>query len=69
MGTNFYLGRNSMTSFIRWALAVCLLVFVAGAAFSQSTNSGDIRGTVTDPSGALMPGVAVTVSNLDTGTV
>jgi hypothetical protein len=58
-----------MTSFIRWSLAVCLLVFVAGGAFSQSTNSGDIRGTVTDPSGALMPGVAVTVSNLDTGTV
>lgn len=57
-----------MTSFTRWALAVCLLVFVAGPAFSQSTNSGDIRGTVTDPSGALMPGVAVTVSNLDTGT-
>jgi hypothetical protein len=40
---------------------------VSGSAFSQSTNSGDIRGTVTDASGAVLPGVAVTVSNLDTG--
>jgi len=56
-----------MMSFIRWSLVSCLLVCVAGAAFSQSTNSGDIRGTVTDSSGAVVPGVAVAVLNLDTG--
>jgi hypothetical protein len=34
---------------------------------AQSTNSGDIRGSVTDPSGALIPGVTITVTNVDTG--
>ena len=38
-----------------------------GSAYAQSTNSGDIRGLVTDPSGALIPGATVTVLNLDTG--
>jgi hypothetical protein len=56
-----------MMSFIRWALVFCLLFCMAGSAFSQSTNSGDIRGTVTDSSGAVVPEVAVTVLNLDTG--
>ena len=37
------------------------------AAFGQATNSGDIRGTVTDPTGALVPGVTVTVVNVNTG--
>ena len=56
-----------MMSFIRWALVSCFVLSMAGSAFPQSTNSGDIRGTVTDSSGALVPGVAVTVVNLDTG--
>ncbi|MGD0648012.1 MAG: carboxypeptidase-like regulatory domain-containing protein [Acidobacteriaceae bacterium] len=38
-----------------------------GSAYAQSTNAGDIRGLVTDPSGALIPGATVTVLNLDTG--
>ena len=38
-----------------------------GTAHAQSTNSGDIRGTVTDATGALIPDVTVTVVNNDTG--
>jgi len=38
-----------------------------GAAHAQSTNSGDIRGTVTDSTGALLPDVTVTVVDKDTG--
>jgi hypothetical protein len=56
-----------MMSFIRWAVILCIPLCIAGPAFSQSTNSGDIRGTVTDSSGAVVPGVTVTVLNLDTG--
>ncbi|MGC2325551.1 MAG: TonB-dependent receptor, partial [Candidatus Sulfotelmatobacter sp.] len=48
-------------------VSVFLLVFGSGAGFAQSTNSGDIRGTVSDPTGALIPGVTVTVLNVDTG--
>ena len=39
----------------------------AGVAFAQNTNSGDIRGTVTDSSGAVMPGVTITVLDVDKG--
>src|ERR1700710_680727 len=35
--------------------------------YGSSTNAGDIRGTVTDPSGALIPEVTVTVLNVETG--
>jgi hypothetical protein len=56
-----------MMRFRRRVLVLCLLLCTAGLAFSQSTNSGDIRGTVIDSSGAVVPGVAVTVLNLDTG--
>src|SRR4029077_14010982 len=35
--------------------------------FGQSTNSSDLRGTVTDSTGAIMPGVKVTILNTETG--
>ncbi|MGA2169719.1 MAG: TonB-dependent receptor [Terracidiphilus sp.] len=44
-----------------------LLLLVNEACFAQSTNSGDIRGSATDKSGALIPDVTVTVLNVDTG--
>jgi len=49
-----------------WFLPL-LLILGSGACFGQSTGSGDIRGSVTDPTGALIPGVTVTVVNVDTG--
>ncbi len=45
--------------------AMC--TFGLGSSYAQSTNSGDIRGSVTDTSGALIPEVTVTVLNVDTG--
>jgi hypothetical protein len=50
----------------RWFLPL-LLILGSGACFGQSTNSGDIRGSVADATGALIPGVTVTVVNVDTG--
>jgi hypothetical protein len=44
-----------------------LLALASLPTLAQSTNAGDIRGTVTDPSGAVVPGVTVTVTNVDTG--
>ncbi len=47
------------------------LLFVAagfaGLAHAQSTTSGDVAGTLTDPSGAVVPNATVTVTNLATG--
>jgi hypothetical protein len=48
-------------------LFVCLLMLSASYGWAQSINSGDIRGTVTDPTGAVVPGTTVTVLNNDTG--
>jgi hypothetical protein len=49
-----------------YALSAALLCLPT-AALAQNTSSGEIRGTVTDPSGAAVPGVTVTVTNTDTG--
>jgi hypothetical protein len=45
-------------------LAVCIPAIVV----AQNTNSGEIRGIVTDPSGSVVPGVSVTILNTDNGT-
>jgi hypothetical protein len=53
-----------------WSGIVVLLIMGAcctRGAYAQNTNSGDIRGTVTDNTGALIPSVTVTVLNIDTG--
>lgn len=55
-----------MRSVMRWVLPL-LFLCVGGWCFAQSTNSGDIRGTVTDTSGAVIPGAKVTVVNVSTG--
>lgn len=56
-----------MSKYLRWILPLLLVVMGSGAGFAQSMNAGDIRGTVTDPSGAVIPGATVTVVNIDTG--
>ncbi|HXW57316.1 MAG TPA: TonB-dependent receptor [Candidatus Cybelea sp.] len=56
-----------MTGVFRFAFAFCLVLCLAGPALSQNRNTGEIRGTVTDASGAVLPGATVTVANIDTG--
>src|SRR5580704_10041426 len=56
----------TMKKMTLWVLPL-LLIFGSLACLAQSTNAGDIRGVVTDPSGALIPDVNVTVLNVDTG--
>ena len=48
-------------------LGLLAMAGVGRLALGQATNSGDIRGTATDTSGAVIPDVNVTVTNLDTG--
>lgn len=56
------------TQFV-WAFCLALLVSVAGLAptlWSQST-SGDVVGTMVDPTGAVIPGGTVTATDVATG--
>ena len=56
----------------RTARAVMALAFactIANFAGAQNTNSGDIRGVVTDTSGAIVPGANVEIKDVDKGVV
>jgi hypothetical protein len=49
-------------------LLVCIYCFTATIpAWTQSTDTGTIAGTVSDPSGAVVPGVNVTLKDTTTG--
>ncbi len=53
-----------MWRFLRTSLAIAVLA--SGIlAYAQSTMSGDLTGTVTDPTGAVIPGVKVTVKDVN----
>ncbi|MGB9146497.1 MAG: carboxypeptidase regulatory-like domain-containing protein, partial [Acidobacteriaceae bacterium] len=47
--------------------AAAVLALAAQPLRAQNTNSGEIKGIVTDPSGAVIPNVAVTITNVQTG--
>ncbi|MGC2161963.1 MAG: TonB-dependent receptor [Silvibacterium sp.] len=55
-----------MKNLMRWIMPI-VLICGSGACFAQAINSGDIRGTVTDATGAVIPGTTVTVLNVNTG--
>ena len=57
-----------MKNLKRWALLACLYSS-SGAVFAQNSNSGDIRGTATDTTGAVIPGVTVRVNDVDKGVI
>lgn len=49
-------------------IVTAVLAWLLGPAFLQSqVDRGTINGAVTDPSGAVIPGVAVTATNVETG--
>src|SRR6202795_245796 len=58
-----------MNVLLRCALVLSVAFLGGRSSLAQSTNSGDIRGTVMDTSGAAVPGVDVTITNVDTGEV
>src|SRR5689334_14008002 len=61
-------GSNMRRLTFTIASVLCLSLLIPVAAFSQTAN-GTITGTVTDASGAVIPGVTLDVKNTDTGVV
>ena len=54
--------KNVFKFFVLSALLMCFALF-AGSAFAQSSTTGSIEGTVTDSTGAAVPGVTVRVTS------
>jgi hypothetical protein len=52
---------------VRIPIVLILFATLATVAFGQATNSADIRGTVTDSSGAVILGASITVKDVDKG--
>ena len=50
-----------------WLAYLALALFVSGLAATAQTVTGSVRGTVTDPSGAVLAGAKVVVTNTGTG--
>ena len=50
-----------------WGLVLCVLLLVGGTwVAAQSAGSASLRGTVKDPTGAVVPGADVTIINENT---
>lgn len=58
---------QSTKSLILIVLFSALALIAASAARAQSATTGAISGTVSDSSGALLPGTTVTITSVDTG--
>jgi hypothetical protein len=56
-----------MKSALRIAVLLFAVLGMTRGGLAQNTNSGDIRGTVSDASGAAVAGATVTLTNIDTG--
>src|SRR3989442_10216656 len=64
-------GRFALKYRVAFTCVICLalLFCVSAAVFGQGTDLGTIRGTVTDSTGAVIPGATVTVTDALTNTV
>ncbi|MGH9716141.1 MAG: carboxypeptidase regulatory-like domain-containing protein [Candidatus Acidiferrales bacterium] len=58
---------KSFRTILLLTIAATLFAFSAPLSMAQSANTGALTGTVTDPSGAVISGATVTITNLATG--
>ena len=58
---------NVKLCFVRWLGLLLVMALLIGHALPQSIVTGDAVGTITDPSGAVISGATVTLTNADTG--
>jgi len=52
-----------------WFVIGCLLLAVMPCLMAQTASTGELQGTVTDPSGSVIPNAAVTLTSTSTGQV
>src|SRR6202000_2655507 len=51
------------TGFFKLACGLALSLCLGAGAFAQSVTAGDINGTLTDSTGAIIPNASITVTN------
>lgn len=51
----------------RFALAACIMSLSGAVIFAQGSYKAQVRGAVTDPGGAVVPGATVTLTDVSTG--
>ncbi len=61
-------GSNKTARILRCCSLFATFLACSFVAWGQTGTGGTILGTVTDPSGAVVPGVKITITNTDTGT-
>jgi Carboxypeptidase regulatory-like domain len=62
--------RNHLARFIPVIIIAVFVLWIAAPLFAQSTvATGSIQGALTDPSGAVVAGAKITITNKDTGQV
>src|ERR1700739_3735031 len=59
--------KNGMRWILPRLLVCVLLTGGSGVCIAQNTSSGDLRGTATDKTGAILQGVTVKVTDVDRG--
>lgn len=63
-----YTKNGKIAAALGIAILACLMIICHDApSFAQNANAGEIRGTVTDQTGAAVPGVMVSLTNTETG--
>lgn len=56
-----------MTTFWKFSIVVLLSIVLAGGTLQAQNSNASLTGTVTDPSGGVIPGAAVSLTNEGTG--
>ena len=62
-------GEVKMEALRKWGYVLLAVILISPLARGQNANTGEIKGTVTDPSGALVPDVAISIKNIQTSVV
>src|SRR5689334_4330156 len=62
------MNRRTLSLSKRLVLCASAACLITGSVWGQATNSADVTGSVTDPSGAVVPDVSVTIRDVDKNT-